>query len=78
MCKKAISGWRTAAFGKEMQGDVFSLVWGNLPSGEKAILDLTTVGELAVEPDGALRFILLTIYYPGTRPLEVHILHQKT
>ncbi|CAB4037223.1 Hypothetical predicted protein [Paramuricea clavata] len=61
MYKEALSRGRTAAFGEEKKGDIFSLVLGNLPPGEKAVIQLTMVGELAVEPDGAVRFVLPTV-----------------
>ena len=68
MYQEAISRGRTAAFGEEKEGDIFSLVLGNLPPGEKAVLQLTMVGELAVEPDGAVRFVLPTVLKPRYTP----------
>ena len=64
----AISRGRTAAFGEEKKGDIFSLVLGNLPAGEKAVLQLTMVGELAVEPNGAVRFVLPVVLKPRYTP----------
>ena len=69
MYKEAISGGRTAAFGEEKQGDIFSLVLGNLPPGEKAVIKLTVVAELPVEPDGAVRFVLPKVLKPRYTPL---------
>ncbi|XP_028392596.1 von Willebrand factor A domain-containing protein 5A-like [Dendronephthya gigantea] len=69
MYKEAISQGKTAAFGEEKKGDIFSLVLGNLPPGENAVLQLTMVGELAVEPDGAVRFVLPTVLKPRYTPL---------
>ncbi|CAB4011146.1 Hypothetical predicted protein [Paramuricea clavata] len=68
MYQEAISRGRTAAFGEEKKGDIFSLVLGNLPPGEKAVIQLTMVGELAVEPDGAVRFVLPTVLKPRYTP----------
>ena len=64
----AISRGRTAAFGEEKKGDIFSLILGNLPAGEKAVLQLTMVGELAVEPNGAVRFVLPVVLKPRYTP----------
>ena len=69
MYKEAIASGRTAAFGEEKKGDIFSLVLGNLPPGEKAVLELTMVGELSVEPDGAVRFVLPTVLKPRYTPI---------
>ncbi|XP_028392748.1 von Willebrand factor A domain-containing protein 5A-like isoform X1 [Dendronephthya gigantea] len=69
MYKEAISQGKTAVLGEEKKGDIFSLVLGNLPPGENAVLQLTMVGELAVEPDGAVRFVLPTVLKPRYTPL---------
>ena len=68
MYQEAISSGYTAAFGEEKQGDIFSLKLGNLPPGESASIHLTMVGELAVEPDGAVRFVLPTVLKPRYTP----------
>ncbi len=68
MYQEAISKGRTAAFGEEKKGDIFSLVLGNLPPREKAVIQLTMVGELAVEPTGAVRFVLPTVLKPRYTP----------
>ena len=68
MYKEAISRGRTAVLGEEKQGDIFSLKLGNLPPGENAVIQLTMVGELAVEPDGAVRFVLPTVLKPRYTP----------
>ncbi|XP_046843087.1 von Willebrand factor A domain-containing protein 5A-like [Xenia sp. Carnegie-2017] len=66
--KEAVSSGRTAAFGEEKQGDIFSLVLGNLPPKEMAILELTMVGELNVEAGGAVRFVLPKVLKPRYTP----------
>ncbi|XP_046842450.1 von Willebrand factor A domain-containing protein 5A-like [Xenia sp. Carnegie-2017] len=66
--KEAVSSGRTAAFGEEKQGDIFSLVLGNLPPKEMAVLELTMVGELNVEAGGAVRFVLPKVLKPRYTP----------
>ncbi|XP_046843080.1 von Willebrand factor A domain-containing protein 5A-like [Xenia sp. Carnegie-2017] len=66
--KEAVSSGLTAAFGEEKQGDIFSLVLGNLPPKEMAVLILTMVGELNVEAGGAVRFVLPKVLKPRYTP----------
>ena len=68
MYKEAMSSGLTAVLGEEQQGDIFSLKLGNLPPNESAVIQLTLVGELAVEPDGAVRFVLPTVLKPRYTP----------
>ena len=68
MYKEAMSSGLTAVLGEEQQGDIFSLKLGNLPPNESAVIQLTMVGELAVEPDGAVRFVLPTVLKPRYTP----------
>jgi hypothetical protein len=53
----------------EKKGDIFNLLLGNLSPGKKAIMELIMVGELAIEPDGAVRFVLPTVLKPRYTPL---------
>lgn len=48
----------------DLSGDVFSCSVGNLPPTSKVALTLKYVQELALEPDGALRYVLPTILNP--------------
>ena len=66
--EEAIASGRTAAFGEEKKGDIFSIVLGNLPPGKKAEIHLTMVSELDVEPDGSVRFVLPTVLKPRYTP----------
>ena len=76
MYEEAIASGRTAAFAEEKKGDIFSVVLGNLPPGKKAEIRLTMVGELELEADGSVRFVLPTVLKPrytpvgGADPLE--------
>ncbi|XP_046843091.1 von Willebrand factor A domain-containing protein 5A-like, partial [Xenia sp. Carnegie-2017] len=60
--------WTNSSFGEEKQGDIFSLVLGNLPPKEMAVLELTMVGELNVEAGGAVRFVLPKVLKPRYTP----------
>ncbi|XP_063434587.1 von Willebrand factor A domain-containing protein 5A-like isoform X2 [Mytilus trossulus] len=68
--KEAISSGHTALFMSEADtaGDTFECKLGNLPAGESAVLTLSYVVELSVEPDGKLRFILPTVLNPRYSP----------
>lgn len=68
--KEAISSGHTALFISEADtaGDTFECKLGNLPAGESAVLTLSYVVELSVQPDGKLRFILPTVLNPRYSP----------
>ena len=76
MYDDAIASGYTAAFAEEKKGDIFSIVLGNLPPGKEAEIHLTMVGELGIEADGSVRFVLPTVLKPrytpsgDTNPLE--------
>ncbi|XP_078471870.1 von Willebrand factor A domain-containing protein 5A-like [Lampetra planeri] len=64
----AMSSGHTAFLLSEDQGDVFQCMLGNLGAGEGAELRVEFVSELAVEPDGAVRFCLPTVLNPRYTP----------
>ncbi|XP_076104765.1 von Willebrand factor A domain-containing protein 5A-like [Mytilus galloprovincialis] len=72
--KEAISSGHTALFISEADtaGDTFECKLGNLPAGESAVLTLSYVVELSVQPDGKLRFILPTVLNPRYSPEVGH------
>ncbi|XP_071169761.1 von Willebrand factor A domain-containing protein 5A-like [Mytilus edulis] len=72
--KEAISSGHTALFISEADnaGDTFECKLGNLPAGESAVLTVSYVVELSVEPDGKLRFILPTVLNPRYSPEVGH------
>ncbi|CAC5411087.1 unnamed protein product [Mytilus coruscus] len=74
--KEAISSGHTALFFSEADtaGDTFKCKLGNLPPGESAVLTLSYVVELSVEPDGKLRFILPTVLNPRYSPEVGHVI----
>lgn len=74
--KEAISSGHTALFFSEADtaGDTFKCKLGNLPPGESAVLTLSYVVELSVEPDGKLRFILPTVLNPRYSPEVEHVI----
>ncbi|XP_069496721.1 von Willebrand factor A domain-containing protein 5A-like [Ambystoma mexicanum] len=51
-------------------GDIFSCSVGNLPPGQEASITLSFVRELAVEADGAVRFVLPAVLNPRYSPRE--------
>ena len=65
----AVASGRTAAFGEEKTGDIFSLALGNLPPGKEAEIHLTMVGELEVDAEGSVRFVLPTVLKPRYTPI---------
>ena len=64
----AMASGRTAAYGEEMKGDIFSLALGNLPPGKEAEIHLTMVGELEIDAEGSIRFVLPTVLKPRYTP----------
>nr|XP_032837161.1 von Willebrand factor A domain-containing protein 5A-like isoform X3 [Petromyzon marinus] len=64
----AMSSGHTAFLLSEDRGDVFQCMLGNLGAGEGAELRVEFVSELAVEPDGAVRFCLPTVLNPRYTP----------
>ncbi|XP_078471869.1 von Willebrand factor A domain-containing protein 5A-like [Lampetra planeri] len=64
----AMSSGHTAFLLSEDRGDVFQCMLGNLGAGEGAELQVEFVSELAVEPDGAVRFCLPTVLNPRYTP----------
>ncbi|XP_078471868.1 von Willebrand factor A domain-containing protein 5A-like [Lampetra planeri] len=64
----ALSSSHTAFLLSEDRGDVFQCMLGNLGAGEGAELRVEFVSELAVEPDGAVRFCLPTVLNPRYTP----------
>ncbi|CAN0164199.1 unnamed protein product [Lampetra fluviatilis] len=64
----ALSSGHTAFLLSEDRGDVFQCMLGNLGAGEGAELRVEFVSELAVEPDGAVRFCLPTVLNPRYTP----------
>ncbi|XP_078524113.1 von Willebrand factor A domain-containing protein 5A-like isoform X2 [Lissotriton helveticus] len=54
-------------------GDIFSCSVGNLPPNQEAAVTLSFVRELALEPDGAVRFVLPTILNPRYTPRDVEV-----
>ena len=65
----AIASGRTAAFGEEKKGDIFSLALGNLPPGKEAEIHLTMVGELDIDAEGSVRFALPAVLKPRYSPV---------
>lgn len=51
-------------------GDIFSCSVGNLPPGQEASVTLSFVRELALEADGAVRFVLPAVLNPRYTPQE--------
>ena len=66
----AVASGRTAAYGEEKMGDIFSLALGNLPPGKEAEIHLTMVGELEIDAEGSVRFALPAVLKPRYTPLE--------
>jgi hypothetical protein len=68
MYEDAIASGRSAAFGEEKKGDIFSIALGNLPPGKEAEIHLTMVGELGIDAEGSVRFCLPTVLKPRYTP----------
>ncbi|XP_060677345.1 von Willebrand factor A domain-containing protein 5A-like [Hemiscyllium ocellatum] len=49
-------------------GDIFCCTVGNLPPGQRASVSLSFVQELAIEADGAVRFVLPSVLNPRYTP----------
>lgn len=64
----AIASGKTAAFAKEMSGDVFSVSLGNLPPQKEAEIVLQLVGELPIDAEGGVRFSLPATLKPRYVP----------
>ncbi|KAL7639853.1 UNVERIFIED_CONTAM: hypothetical protein RMT77_009266 [Armadillidium vulgare] len=67
---EAVEEGHAAILGSEdrFSGDLIHLTLGNLPKGESADLKLKMVKELSVRTDGAVDFVLPTIFNPRYTP----------
>ncbi|KAM4708220.1 von Willebrand factor A domain-containing protein 5A-like [Discoglossus pictus] len=54
----------------DSSGDIFSCLVGNLPPGQEANVTLSFVRELALEADGAVRFVLPAVLNPRYTPKD--------
>ena len=64
----AIASGKTAAYGEEKSGDIFSIALGNLPPGKDAQIQLQLVGELSIDAEGNIRFSLPVTLKPRYTP----------
>ncbi|KAK3889887.1 hypothetical protein Pcinc_006135 [Petrolisthes cinctipes] len=71
--KDAVSEGKTAVLAREHEytSDILQLALGNLPSGERAEIEVSLVMELCVRTDGGVSFILPTVLNPRYSPADL-------
>ncbi|KAK4314495.1 hypothetical protein Pmani_014200 [Petrolisthes manimaculis] len=71
--KDAVSEGKTAVLAREHENtsDILQLALGNLPSGERAEIEVSLVMELCVRTDGGVSFILPTVLNPRYSPADL-------